>query len=90
MIVFHHAADDFFAANQYDHAFGPGHGGIKQVTGQQHGRTAGDRHDHHREFTALGFVNGKTVGGFQRIQITGFIFHLPFFIKQITPPGAEL
>ena len=82
MIVLHHAADDVLASHQDDQLPGPGHRGVEQVPGQQHGRPSDDRHDHRRKLAALGLVDGQAVGRLQRGKAAGFVNRFPVLVKK--------
>ena len=82
MIVFHHLPDHFFPSDQYDKLPGAGQSGVEQIPGHQHGRAAYHRHDHHREFTALTFVNGQAVGQIQRVQLLLLVGNCPIVVEQ--------
>ena len=64
-VVLDHIAQGVFIADDNQHLFGTGHGGIEQVAVHQLRRAAEHRQNDAVEFIALAFVDGASVGKLQ-------------------------
>ena len=78
-------AECFFLADKDDHPLATGDSGIEEIPLEQEVLLHGQRDDNDREFRALAFVNGDSVGKFELVEFAELVGDLP-----LAEPNAHL
>jgi hypothetical protein len=81
VVVLYHALDHPLPAHQYNHLFGPGHTGVQEIPGHQHGRPGNQGKDDNRELVSLTLVDGDGIGQLQLIQLGKIINNRPVVVQ---------
>ena len=67
-VILHHSVRDIRTAYEYHHSSGSGHGGIKQISRHEHGRTGVHRYYYDGILASLALMNGYGVCQLQFIK----------------------
>ena len=81
IIVANHGVHSGFTADEDDHFFGSGDGGIEEVAGGEHGGTREDGHDDRIVFAALRFMHGGGISELDIHEVGGVVFQHFFIIE---------